>query len=263
MLDSKLTHIIMLSGGVGSFFAAKRVIENIKKPKEKVVLLFADTFIEDEDLYRFLKDIENYFNLYITVLSDGRTPWQLFFEKKFLGNSQVDLCSRILKRDLLRTYIRNNYKPEECVVYLGIDWTEEHRIIRAAKFNQPYIYKAPLCDKPLLQKEQLLDLLENECKIRRPKLYCLGFKHNNCGGFCIKSGQAQFELLLRKLPERYKYHEDMEQKIIKHIGKKVTILRRRKRNIMTYRISLKEFREHLESKGNFDKNEWGGCGCAI
>jgi len=49
-----MKHIIQFSGGICSFFTAKRVVE--KYGKENVILLFCDTLIEDEDLYRFIND---------------------------------------------------------------------------------------------------------------------------------------------------------------------------------------------------------------
>ena len=101
------------------------------------------------------------------------------------------------------------------------------------------------------------------CGLKPPRLYEMGFSHNNCGGFCIKAGQAHFALLLRTMPERYKYHEEQEQNIQDLLGKPVTILRRQINN-KRVPISLKEFRENLERQGDlFDKDEWGGCGCAI
>jgi PP-loop superfamily ATP-utilizing enzyme len=39
------THVVMYSGGVGSWMTAKRLIE--ERGKKGVVLLFADTLIED------------------------------------------------------------------------------------------------------------------------------------------------------------------------------------------------------------------------
>ena len=59
---SNLTHIVMYSGGIGSFFCTKRVVEEIKKPHESVILLFADTLMEDEDLYRFLNRLPIFVN---------------------------------------------------------------------------------------------------------------------------------------------------------------------------------------------------------
>lgn len=48
-----MKHIVLYSGGLGSYFTAKRLIER-GIPKEDIVLLFTDTKIEDIDLYRFL-----------------------------------------------------------------------------------------------------------------------------------------------------------------------------------------------------------------
>ncbi len=59
-------HVIMMSGGAGSFAAAKRVLAG--KPNH-VTLLFCDTLIEDEDLYRFLDDIEDHLGIPITRIA--------------------------------------------------------------------------------------------------------------------------------------------------------------------------------------------------
>ncbi len=46
-----MKHIVNFSGGICSFWAAHRVIQ--KHGVKDVVLLFADTLIEDDDLYAF------------------------------------------------------------------------------------------------------------------------------------------------------------------------------------------------------------------
>lgn len=51
-----ITHIVSLSGGIGSYETLKRVIA--KEGKEKTIAVFCDTMNEDGDLYRFLSDIE-------------------------------------------------------------------------------------------------------------------------------------------------------------------------------------------------------------
>jgi hypothetical protein len=88
----------------------------------------------------------------------------------------------------------------------------------------------------------------------------MGFPHNNCGGFCVRAGQAHFALLLRTLPERYAFHEEQEEKLRTYLGKDVAILRDR-RNGKTRPMTLREFRERLIANGQYDPNEWGGCGC--
>ena len=53
MADS-ITDLVFFSGGIGSWAAAKRVA--MRPDVKHITLLFADTLIEDEDLYRFLDD---------------------------------------------------------------------------------------------------------------------------------------------------------------------------------------------------------------
>jgi 3'-phosphoadenosine 5'-phosphosulfate sulfotransferase (PAPS reductase)/FAD synthetase len=91
-----MKHIVFFSGGIGSFFTAKRVIE--KEGKENVILLFTDTLIEDSDLYRFMDDVSSCFEIPITRLADGRTPWEVFKDVRYMGNSRIAQCSHLLKQ---------------------------------------------------------------------------------------------------------------------------------------------------------------------
>ena len=92
-----MQHIVMYSGGLGSWGTAWRLVNRGQRP----VLLFADTLIEDFDLYRFLDQGASCFGLAVEVVIEGRTPWQVFKDVKFLGNNRVDPCSRVLKREPL------------------------------------------------------------------------------------------------------------------------------------------------------------------
>ena len=53
-----MKHIVSLSGGTASAIAGDRVIN--RYGKENVILWFADTSWEDEDLYRFLEDLDTF-----------------------------------------------------------------------------------------------------------------------------------------------------------------------------------------------------------
>jgi len=114
---------------------------------------------------------------------------------------------------------------------------------------------------PRLSKADMLDEIR-AAGITPPRLYGMGFPHNNCGGFCVKAGQAQFALLYRQFPCRYLEHERAEQTAIAGLGKNVTILRDR-RGKKTRPMTLKAFREQLDGGGNYDLFDWGGCGCAV
>lgn len=147
-------------------------------------------------------------------------------------------------------------------MYVGIDWTEIHRLEKVVKNWVPYKVLAPMCQEPLICKNEMLDSL-SEDGIKIPRLYEMGFSHNNCGGFCVKAGQGHFANLFKKMPERYAYHEQKEQEMIKFLGINVAILKRTK-NKVTMPLSLKKLREEIINRPEqIDMYDVGGCGCFI
>lgn len=250
-----MKHVIMFSGGAGSWATARRVKDTLMTPEDKLVLLFADTLMEDEDLYRFLDQAAANIGVKVTRVAEGRDPWQVFKDKRFLGNTRVDPCSRILKREFLRKWLETHCTPEDTKVYIGISWDEAHRYEGTHRYWQPWLCLAPLIDPPYLTKTDIIKDMQT-AGIEPPRLYALGFPHNNCGGFCIKAGQAHFRLLLEKFPERYAYHERKEQELREYLNKDVAILRDR-RGGTTKPLTLRE----LRGRQDYDRFEWGGCGC--
>lgn len=250
----------MFSGGIGSWMAAKRVVA--EHGTDNLVLLFMDTLMEDEDLYRFIGQAAANIGVPLTVVTEGRTPWQVFFDVRFLGNSRADPCSRILKRQFADKWLRENCEPADTIVYVGIDWSEVNRYTRLQKLRaqQGWRYEAPLCDPPYLDKGQMLTQLEIVEGIKAPRLYAMGFSHNNCGGFCIKAGQGHFANLLRHLPERYAFHETKEQDIRLLLGN-VSIMSDRRGDNEKKPFTLRDLRLRIEAGEKIDHEEIGGCGC--
>ncbi|MGG3233240.1 hypothetical protein ABEP17_06960 [Priestia flexa] len=256
-----MKHIIFYSGGIGSYAAAKRVIE--KHGKENVILLFTDTLIEDEDLYRFIDESVKQLGAEYIRLEDGRTPWEVFKDVRYLGNSRLAQCSHLLKQKPADKWLKDNFKPNECVLYLGIDWTESHRTKAPVKNYAPYKVEFPMCEEPYITKEEMIAELES-LGIKQPRLYERGYSHNNCGGFCVRAGQGHFAHLLKDNPELYKYHEQKEQEMRDFLGKDVSILRRTRKG-ERFNLTLKQLREELEVKQteNIDFDDIGGCGCFV
>lgn len=255
-----MKHIVFYSGGLGSWMTAKRVIE--RYGKENVILLFTDTLMEDEDLYRFLDDTEKDFGIEITRIADGRDVWEVFRDVRFIGNSKIAPCSHVLKQKKSKEWIKEHFTPDECILYLGIDWTEEHRTKAPRKNWSPYRVEYPMCEEPYLTKIDVVKELE-KTGIERPRLYEQGFAHNNCGGFCVRGGQGHFIQLLEKNPERYAYHEQKELDMREFLGKDYTILTR-VRNGEKQNITLKELREEYEREPKqIDMFDVGGCGCFV
>lgn len=264
----------MFSGGVGSWAAAKRVAE--RHGTDDLTLLFTDTCMEDEDLYRFLGEAAANVGGELVQIADGRTPWEVFFDERFLGNSRVDPCSKILKRQKADRWLAENFDPTDTTVHVGIDWTEEHRYTRAPgtrgpkdkgglkerKAEQGWRYEAPMCEPPYMDKPEMLRLLRAE-GIEPPRLYAMGFAHNNCGGFCVKAGQGHFANLLRTMPERYAYHEAKEREIGVHLGRTDVSMMTEQRDGESYPLTLRALRERIEAGGEIDLFDHGGCGCFL
>lgn len=257
-------NIVSYSGGIGSGMTADLVRQ--KYGCDNTLMLFADTNMEDEDLYRFNKELSEKLDVMLITIADGRDVWQVFNDVKFIGNSRVDPCSRILKRDLIKKWILSNFDPEEVDIFVGIDCTEEHRLERIKTRNTRLNYRSILIEQNIfLDKRKKFDWCES-LNIQIPRLYTLGFLHNNCGGFCVKAGLKQFKQLYTIMPDRYKWHEDREQALMSSNPKLKPFLRKTIDNKLYY-LSLKEYRityleqgTPLQAEEEFD---WGGCGCAI
>lgn len=254
-----MKHIVFYSGGIGSWATAKRVIA--KHGKEDVILLFTDTLIEDEDLYRFIDETVTEMGVEYVRIADGRTPFDVYEELRYLGNTRFAPCSHKLKQDVAEKWVKENFAPDECTLYLGIDWSEDHRTKAPCENWLPYRVEFPMCEEPYVGKDDMLRELES-LGIEIPRLYKMGFAHNNCGGFCCRAGHGHFANLLEKLPERYAYYEKKEEEFRQLVGKDVAILRNRK-NKMTRPYTLRQLREDIEAKKPVDRLDIGGCGCFV
>lgn len=261
-----MKHVVMFSGGIGSWATAKLVAE--EHGTDNLYLVFSDVkgftddphIGEDEDTYRFIDDAAANVGGTLIKLIDGRDIWQVFKDRKFLGNSRVAHCSFELKQKPARQWLVDNCKPKETIVYVGIDWTETHRLPAIVKNYKPWVAKAPLTEPPYKDKSELIDWAKSE-GLDTPRLYDLGFSHNNCGGGCVRAGQGQFKKLYEIMPDRYKVWEEKEQEVIAHIGKDVSILTEQVKGEKRP-LTLQELRRRIESQPTIiDDDDLGGCGC--
>jgi len=258
-----MKYLVNVSGGLTSFEALKRALA--KHGKENVHAYFADTLVEDWDLYRFIMDQERYFGITIERVVDGRTPWQVMKDEGYItlrtkSGAEVAPCSKILKRDAIDQIVTARYAPGTYTRVFGYEWSEIDRMNRLAASIAPDLAWFPLAEKPYVDKCHISNFLES-IGIAVPRLYTLGFEHNNCGGGCVKAGQAHWAHLYYTLPERYALWERQEEELRLHFKKDVSILKDR-RGGQSKPMTLRAFRERLEAGDtNYDKDDWGGCGC--
>lgn len=256
-----MRHVVMYSGGITSWAVARHLAD--QHGTDDLVLLFADTLVEDEDLYRFNADVENDLGIKLTVVTDGRTPQQVGIDRRHIGNSQIANCSHLLKQKPCREWLAANTDPADTTVYVGIDWSEMHRLPAIEKAWKPWTVDAPLTRPPYTDKRQHIEALRAR-GIAEPRLYALGFAHNNCGGACVRAGQAQWAHLLQVFPDRYASWEAHENAMRAQLGGEIAILKDRTGG-ETRALPLTVLRQRVESRepGMFDPLDWGGCGCFV
>lgn len=248
---------ISFSGGLSSAISAFIAYENNLEFR----LIFADTLIEDEDLYRFINEVSKAVDSKIIWLKDGRNPWEVFIHKRWIGNSRVAPCSSVLKTKQIKDWLKENSDISEPLV-LGMDWSESDRLERAQKVWSPRPIISLLNDYKVSRPEYEKYLIKYG--IKKPRLYDQGFPHNNCGGFCVRSGLKQFATLLETMPERYKFHEEQMEQAMEKIGDTAKPFLQKTTDKKKSYLTLKEFRE-LYEKGEIkvEPFDYGGCGCFV
>ncbi len=274
-MSDEILHVVNFSGGLCSFWAAHRVRE--RYGADNLVLLFADTLIEDPDLYEFNERAAEILACPITRLCDGQTPWQLFSQQGLIGNSRFPICSVMLKREPLDEWHEKNCRTlNECrqaafwddgkrpgIFYLGFDWTEGNRLADIRREKPDWRWEAPMHEPPIWDK----------CKMERearalglpiPKLYGLGFPHNNCGGRCVRAGISHWVHLYHVLPLRFlEWELEEEAARVDFINRGIeplSILKDRRGGV-TRSLWLSDLRKRVDAGEKFPSDEWGGCGC--
>jgi hypothetical protein len=207
----------------------------------------------------------------LSWLVEGRDPWEVFRDSRMLGNSRMDPCSRVLKREIRDRWIRENMDPATTVITVGIGPDEKHRFndgegggFQPRRAAAGWTASAPLIGSFEGEVGPLYYLKKNG--LAQPRLYSLGYGHNNCGGYCCKAGHAHYRNRMRVQPERFAYDKMMEQKLREYLGADVSMLTDRAGGDGKRPLTLAEFEQRIlaDPQVEFD---WlpgdSGCGCAI
>lgn len=213
-----MQHVISIGGGLSSTMELpERVIDCYGS--DNVELIMCRLPNEDKDVWRLVKAVEKRFDKTVWMIGLGLTPHDIFFQERFLGNSRVDPCSRVLKREVLARYMDDHYPRETTVMHVGVTFEEVDRMLAITENwrKKGWVVDAPLANDPSITRQYLMDKCDRLFGFV-PRLYKMGMSHNNCGGACIKAGHAQWARLLWFLPEVYRWWEEMEIRFQNEIG---------------------------------------------
>ena len=217
--------IVSISGGAGSTLAAHRAVDRFGL--ENVILLFADTNSEHEDLYLLLDAIEEKLKPIIR-LSNGQDIWDCF-DKHGVIRTPTGACkaSVELKHKQIARWIKEHASPATHIIASGLEFTEPERRERFDKRWEPFDVWHPLADEPIYSDCQIKAEVE---KLGYPKqsLYERRYPHNNCGGACILAGLSQWHALYLEDRPKFDYNQAREKQFneLHRKGKKpFTVLR--------------------------------------
>lgn len=264
-----MKHVVNLSGGACSFWAAARVLALPDVSRDDITFLFADTLIESPDLYEFNDRTAEYFGIPITRVSREITPWELFRQQHVIGNDRIPVCSVELKRKPLWNWVYNTFAVEvflnQVTVYVGFDWTEVNRLDDLRREHPQVRIEAPMTEPPYWDKCKIISELE-VVGMPVPLAYRQGFPHNNCGKRCVRAGISHFVHLLSVDASAYDEWEREERNTIaEFIASSVSSAERAilkdRRGGTTKPLTLETLRKRVESGEKFPTDEWGGCGC--
>lgn len=244
----KPVHVAMFSGGASSSYVSYYIVQ--KYGKENCILFFTDTLWEDIDNYRFMEEIAEYIGLDITYRTDGRTPEEVFYDVRFLGNSRMAKCSEELKVRQTLIFLEelrdvHNLEP---ILYFGIGPHEQHRAVNLQNFYEhnpiePIATRFPMIET-FTEDLDTKKIIRDEWKIALPRMYGFGFSHANCAGRCVRGGLGHYALLYKVWPDQYAEQEAMEERFREKFDKDVSILKRDSKA-----FTLRTYREMMERDG--------------
>jgi hypothetical protein len=234
---------------------------------DNLFLVFADTGIEDQDNYRFLKESAEVVGGQLVWLKNEKTPWDVLMDGRWLSHRQGKKgCSYVLKVKPCRDWIESQeFTPENTVLYFGIGFEEIERLGAIQKNWEPFKVEAPLCwdDFGWADRTTIMAELKKH-GLKRPRLYDMGFAHANCGGFCPKAGLGHYRLLHNQMPDRYLHHEKKEQEFLALVGRDDIGIVRKTKDGITKGLTLRQWRQQIESEPKqleiFGEAQ-GGCNC--
>jgi hypothetical protein len=199
--------VVSVSGGMQSAVCAERVIQ--RYGAGAVDCWFADTLAEDDDLYRFLGDLERRWGKTITRHTEGRDPLRVAEDEHLIPNQKIAPCTHRLKIEPFLAYLKAC--PKSATVYLGMAFWEKHRM--DAPRRRYEAVDGVTVDYPSLWKP--VDYTPPAETIRSwgiapPRQYAEGYSHGNCAGACVKQGKGDWLRLLRWKPDLYRRYEEWE-----------------------------------------------------
>lgn len=211
------------SGGVTSAVAIHLAINLFGK--ERIRIIFIDTFNEHSDTYRFKTDCEKWYGIEIETITaiggEYKRIQDVWFKFLSLNVATGAICSSQLKRAVREKFEKENKFTHQV---FGFDISESKRAL-GMFLNHPHT--KPIF--PLMMygysKKYCIEILKYEF-ISIPLMYWLGFLNNNCFGTgCVQGGIGYWQKMFKEFRFKFLRMAVIEHQLTNLTGRPVTMLK--------------------------------------
>jgi 3'-phosphoadenosine 5'-phosphosulfate sulfotransferase (PAPS reductase)/FAD synthetase len=197
-------NICWFSAGVSSFIAAYLVRNEL----DKVIYCHIDD--QHTDTMRFVKDCEKALGITIEILqSEYKNVDNVLTRHNYVCQRGAALCTDKLKRAVRKRWEYDNLSTRPTYIW-GYDCTERNRVDKIVKYNPNQNHRFPLIEKSLTKESA--HALISDLGIKRPAMYDMGYRNNNCIG-CIKGGMGYWNKIRLDFPEVFALRAKREREI--------------------------------------------------
>ena len=203
--------VAWFSGGVSSFISIY-----LAKDIDKIFYIHIEE--QHEDTLRFLKDCEVFLGRKIEILqSPYKSVENVMRINQMISRRMYAPCTDWLKKRVRIKWESEN-KDKDITYVWGYDLEEKDRIERMIEFYPDYQHEFPLADANMT-KQDAHGLLER-LGLKRPVMYDLGYKNNNCIG-CVKGGMAYWNKIRVDFPDVFdkmaKFEREIDNSCLKQL----------------------------------------------
>jgi 3'-phosphoadenosine 5'-phosphosulfate sulfotransferase (PAPS reductase)/FAD synthetase len=195
--------VCWISAGVSSFIAGYLA-------KDVDRFIYIDIENQHPDSIRFIEDCEKALGRKIERLqSQYKNIQNVISAFRFINGPYGAKCTDILKKRVRKEWEWDHREYEITYVW-GFDCTEKHRADRLEETMIEFNHEFPLLDRNLT-KEDAHGMLAS-LGIKRPLMYDLGYKNNNCIG-CVNGGMGYWNKIRVDFPEAFQRMAALEREI--------------------------------------------------
>jgi hypothetical protein len=157
---------------------------------------------------RFLRDCEKALGKKIEILqSPYKSVSRVIQQFRYINGVAGATCTRILKKRVRKEW---EYGKTDLTYVWGYDISERHRAERLQEAFLEHKHLFPLIDRGLTKED--CHGLCSSLGIKRPKMYDMGYRNNNCIG-CVKGGMGYWNKIRKDFPEVFAERARLEREI--------------------------------------------------